>query len=193
MRSGRRRLARAAIALAAIALLSACANRPPVDLSAQFTPPSGHWLAPPPATPARPVCRVALSGLHDQRVDPNAMGDIGGRMVHAADAPGWVRSGLQSLSRDPRIAVVDGAADLTLDVDIVKAYSLSITMEKSITVVLRVRFAHGGSAPDEQVFRGVDTATNWVSGADETQIGFDDALRQIIEALDAQIVARCAA
>ena len=123
------------------------------------------------------------------------MGEIGGRPIHQADEVAWLRSGLKSLDRDPRIqfvdATADGKPDLDLSVELLKAYLINITSDKSANVVLRIRYARQSAAPSEQVYRGTDTGANWISGQDETQGAFDYALAQILDGVDRDIVARC--
>ncbi len=187
--------------LAATLLLSGCANRPAVPMSSAFESQGGsHWPASAHLREGSYVagaCHIRLAGIQDLRTDPQVMGDIGGRMIHATDTVGWVRSGLEGLKQDPRIRLDDqastDASDLVLDVDLVKAYVLSITTEKTANVVLRVRYSRAGASAGEKVYRGVDLGANWVSGADETQSTFDRALTQLLEELDTDVIAHCAA
>lgn len=140
-------------------------------------------------------CTIRLAEVRDVRSDPSAMGSVGTRVVRAADAAAWVRSGLQSLNRDSRIrAVDDSGADglsLTLSVDLVQAYTMTITTEKSTNVVLRVRYDRRGSPIGEQTYRGTDTSLNWTNGDAEIQSSFNAALAQLLLAVDRDILARC--
>jgi hypothetical protein len=176
----------------ALAMLTACADSTPIELSAQFTPQNRlSW-----SSPATTVCRIHFSEIRDARADPRSMGAIETRLVLAADAAGWLRSGLQSLSRDPRVKFVDdkarGEPDLDLSVELVKAYAIAISSDKSISVVIHVRYGRGGSTLGENSYRGVYTGTIWGPGPSEIQSAFDDALGQIVQALDRDILARCA-
>lgn len=185
---------RGIVAVLLTGLLFACTPPPPVELSTQFTPPHhAGWAASANWPGGHPTCRIRLVAVRDQRLDPQAMGDIGGRLVHASDARGWVQSGLLTLTLDPRIEFVDDTArsNLVLDVDLVNAYMLSITMDRSVSVVLRVRYSRQNKLQDEQVYRGVDTGTNWNSGREETQDAFDSALAQVIEDIDRDVGTRC--
>lgn len=175
----------------ALPLLAACAPPPPVDLTEPFSPPSA-WRSTFKGDAAHPLCAVRLAALNDLRADPHAVGNIGLRMIHAADVPVWIRSGIDSVARYSHIQFgQDGA--LSLDVDIVKVYVLSQTMDKAANVVLRVRYSRGGGAPEEIVYRGADNATNWNSTTGETQSALDRALAQALEAMAHDILTRCAA
>jgi hypothetical protein len=173
-------------------LLGGCSSQP-YSLSSQFTPPeSPAW-----STAATASCRVRVTEIHDLRADPLSMGVIGNRPIRGADAPAWVRSGLDSLGLDQRILLVGAElgndADLALSLDLLKAYMHSITTQKSANVVLRVRYSRHGQPLDEQVYRGVDTGGNWAQGDGETQEAFDAALAESLTAIDRDIRTRCAA
>jgi hypothetical protein len=179
--------------------LAGCANRAPVTLSSQFTPPNNASWSSPQANRAdagpADTCRIRLGDVLDARADPQDLGDIGGRPIHQADQIAWLRSGLMSLNRDSRIQIVDAAAtekpDLEVSVELLKAYVISITSDKSTNVVLRIRYARQGAALGEQIYRGTDTGVNWISGGDETQASLDYALAQILGDVDRDILARC--
>jgi hypothetical protein len=188
------RIWRGGVLAATVGAVSACTPPPPVDLSPVFIPPSNPpWSASKNWPGGHPSCRVQLASVTDLRADPQAMGDIGGRLVHSSDTRGWVESGLRTLSLDPRFVFVDSAAgaDIVVNAELVNAYMLSITMDKSVSVVLRVRYAPQGKPVSEQVYRGVDTGTNWNSASGETQGAFDRALAQVIALVDADIDNRC--
>lgn len=121
------------------------------------------------------------------------MGVTAGRLVRSADAVAWVRSGFESLSRDRRLQFVGTAPeDIALNVDVLKAYAMSVTGEtRAATVVVRVRYGGVTVASGEQVYRGTENGLNWSSGEGETQSSFDAALAQLLEAVDRDIVARC--
>ena len=179
------------LAIAAVLALGGCADRPPVSLSSQFTPPT--QTARTERRPDAEVCRVYLGDILDTREDPGAMGEIGGRQVQATDPVSWIRSGVFSLERDPGIVFTDSAsgADLGLRVELVKAYTMSITSEKSTNVVLRVQYRSSGDQPTVRVYRGADTSMNWAGGEDETQSAFNAALAQLLDVLHSDLVTRC--
>jgi hypothetical protein len=122
------------------------------------------------------------------------MGKSGVRSVLMTGSTDWVRSGLDSLNRDARIKLSEtptGAADLSLAVELVKAYTMNITTERSTNVVFRVRFTGKDGAKSEQVYRGEYEGNNWSNGEGETLDSFDDALAHLLANLDHDIVARC--
>jgi hypothetical protein len=118
-------------------------------------------------------------------------------MIHSADTPAWLRSGIENLNRDPRIKFAGDTAPaaevVALDVELLKAYMLSLPTAKSANLVIRVRFSGRGGATSEQTYRGLDSGMNWNSGAGEMQSAFDSAMVQVLKALDGDIIARCGA
>jgi hypothetical protein len=187
--SGAIPVVRATLLIVLTSPLAACATSEPINLSSQFTPPTAKWS---PAgervdKKADGSCRIQLSGVQDVRADTHSMGIMFQRGVHSADSVGWARSGIDSLSRDPRISFGE-PAKVVFGIDLAKAYISSLTTEKAATVVLRANYAPN----DTQIFRGDDNSLNWVNGEGETQAGLDAALARAIEALDQDIVARCA-
>jgi hypothetical protein len=176
--------------LAVVLALGGCADRPPIAMISQFSPPVD--LRDDPRETG--TCRVHIGEVKDSRSDPASMGQLGVRAVHAGDEAAWLRSGLLSLGRDKHIAMTDdaGASDLVVDAELLKAYIMSMTnTSKAATVVVRVRFSKAGSVADTAVYRGADTSTNWAAGTGETQSAFDDALAQMLADLRRDIVARC--
>jgi len=162
-------------------------------LSSQYSPPSHQsWTAG--GEKASHPCRVRVAEIRDLRTDPQAMGMMDGRLIRSADTTAWVHSGFLSLGRDPRLQMVegDGQHDLAIDVDIVKAYAMSVTGEtRSANVVLRVRYSRNGAPAGEQVYRGTENGVNWSNGEVETQSSFDDALENLLKTVDSDLVARC--
>jgi hypothetical protein len=195
-RTGR---AAGAAAAASLLLASGCVSEKPAELGSVFTPPSHSWLSlplPKRTDAPRKACPVRLGTVTDSVPDPHVLGNIGGRPIHAADLDAWIRSGFRALGHDARLTLVDGAAEdaaVTVSLEVLKAYTLSLTTEKSTNLVLRARFTSHGAADTEQIYRGVDTAVNWNSGQGETQTSFDRALAQVLEQLDRDMVARCTA
>jgi hypothetical protein len=180
-----------AAALLVPLLLAACSHNP-VTVSPSYTPPSYHQTQVA-GQSGGPVCHVFVGAVKDLRTDPHAMGLIAGRPVQATDSEGWVRSALQSLTRNSRIALADGAAgaDLTIDAEILKAYVFTITTQKAANVVIRVRFTRHGAADGEQIYRGALNDIDWVAGDDETQSALDEALSQVVSQLGDDAVRYC--
>ena len=200
-RIGRSRSAvRTAVSLAALLSCAACApDMTPIVLSSQFTPPSGSQR--PAAANMRGQgstigpCRVYLADIRDLRLDPQSLGSVGTRPVRTTDAVAWLRSGFQSLSRSPQIRVVEGEdagdADLTLRVELINAYVMSITqLTRAASIVVRVQYDRAGSPPDNQVYRGSHDALNWVS-AEEARSSFNAALAEILTGVDRDVLTRC--
>jgi hypothetical protein len=127
-------------------------------------------------------CRLALGEVKDIRPDAS-MGAMGTQVVQVADPAAWTRDGLGALSLNHALEIVpaDAHPDLTLKVELVKAYVQAMNTAKSATVVLRVGFVGRDAAP--KIYRGVHTATNWINGAGEMQgalkFALDDAVRQL--------------
>jgi len=187
------RAARMALSLAAMLSVAACENRPPMALSSQYSPPSHqNWAAG--REKVTHPCRVRVAEIRDLRTDPQAMGMMDGRLIRSADTSAWVRSGFLSLGRDPRLQMIEGDRqhDLAIDVDIVKAYAMSVTGEtRSANVVLRVHYRRNDVSSGEQVYRGTENGANWSNGEGETQSAFDDALENLLKTVDSDLVVRC--
>ena len=181
----------AALAFAAAAL-AACSTAP-IGLSSQFDPPSraSYASGKPPALPAE-LCRVQIAHFTDMRPDSQTMGAMGAHTVQA-DTGAWVRSGLESLARDSRIRFVGTAseADLSIDVELLKAYVMTITVDKASNVALRIRYSRNGAPQGDALYRGTDTDVNWANGDGETQETLNRALANLLEDVDRDLLARC--
>ena len=188
-----RKVQRAALAgglvLVIAPLFAACA-RDPLEFSGQYKPTSfaSHRTNPAEAE----ACRVRITDIRDERSAGDAMGEVGGRQIHA-DAVGWIRSGFKTLDRDPRIKLVDGPpADLDMSVEVLKAYASSLLDSKSANVVVRIRFQKAG-VDSEQVYRGTDHGLDWAAGSGEAEASLNSALESMLNIVMGDIDARCAA
>jgi len=156
----RNNAAKAVAAWAVLIVLAGCA-KDTIVLSPGFTPASTSLNGHRAHAAGAATCRIHLGSVQDLRADKESLGSIGIRDVHATDMAAWLRSGLQSLNRDADIQLVDdsaqGASDLDLSADLLKAYILTITSDKSTTVVIRAHYSRNGSALGDQVYRGVST------------------------------------
>ena len=183
----------AAVVGLAVLGLAACAST--VVIAPTYAPATSAAPTPRGAGPA--TCRVRLAAIEDLRGDAQAAGVFATRAIHAGDAPAWLRSGLLSPARDPRLAVSDQtppeAADLTIRVEFLKMYMLAINTSDSANVVVRVHYADPGAAPDDQVYRGVDTSMELTGLDAEVRGAFDDALSKLLSDLDRDLLTRCAA
>jgi hypothetical protein len=196
--------------LAAIAsggLIAACAAAPVADSSTStplFPSSSGPGVAVPSSAASaqvsaqasagdRPACAVYLADVRDVRVDPNDLGMMGGRAIKTPDSNAWLQAALTSLKQDPRLHFVDADkdAELVLRIELVKAYIMTITTEKSSNVVLRVGYSRDGKDIDTQIARGRDTGANWINGDDEAQGSLNRALTAAVWELGNDIVSRC--
>jgi hypothetical protein len=133
--------------------------------------------------------------VRDVRPNPNDLGMMGGRPVHASDSAAWVQSALGSLKQDSRLRFVetDVEAPLTLHVELVKAYIQTITTQKNSNVVLRVVFSRNGKEIGTQIARGRDGGANWANGEEEAQGSLNRALAAAVAELDYDIGAQCGA
>jgi hypothetical protein len=178
------------------AIVPAAAEPDPVVLSAEFKPPFDlDWQVLHGKPGPGPACRVRIAEVTDTRADTVSMGTISNRPVRATDAAGWVMSALKSLKRDGRLQLDEqpDASDLVLRAEIIKAYMISLTTDKSTNIVLRVRFTGPNGAAGEQIFRGVETGTDWAATSSETQGQFDRALAKVVDQVDQNLAQRCTA
>lgn len=120
------------------------------------------------------------------------MGVLWGRAVYNFDTTAWVRSGLLTLSADPRIHFADDkepAPDLTFDVELVKAYINADSMAKTTNVVLRVRW----QGADSSVYRADQTGLSWGNSEGEAHAAFTAALASLMDDVHRDVMTRCAA
>lgn len=176
-------------ALAIMLPLAACATSEPINLSTQFTPPSSNWS---PAgaqsgKAAAGVCRIHFANVTDARSDTQSMGTMGTRAVLISDSVAWLRSGLLSLSRDPRLQIADDSSALVLNVELIKAYEESKTTDRASNVVIGVIYPAG----EKKFYRGSDASLNWSNSSGETQSGLDSALAGALQELDRDLTGRC--
>lgn len=139
-------------------------------------------------------CHVRIGDIHDLRDDNLTMGAYGDFPLRAVDTAAWVRAGLQSLSQDSRLLVEGGPPDsaLVLNADLLKAYVMDSAQEARATnVVLRVHFSRQGVALGEKTYRGADAGLNWTGSKGETQSSLNEALGQIIDAVDSDVFGYC--
>jgi len=199
----RQRTGAAGLALAAalaFAWLPASAGTAPVTLDLKFEPPSGRAWPEGTAQDAGAApgsCHVAIGQVSDVRADPHALGALGAEVFETSGTAQWLRSGLEDLSRDPRIKIVvapePGDAGVVLNADLLKAYVINVTSEtRSVNVVARIRFGDAGSPNDTRIYRGTDEAVTWIDDSGETETSFNTALAKLLQAVDQDIVARCA-
>jgi hypothetical protein len=148
-----------------------------------------------PSVETGPQCAVRLADVRDVRPDPNDLGMMIGRAVHASDSVAWFRVSLETLKQDGRLRFVDADADaqLVLRVELVKAYIMVQNTQKSSDVVIRVVYSRDGKDFDTQIVRGRDEGANWVNGEDEAQGSLNRALAAAVGELDSNIGAHCRA
>jgi hypothetical protein len=152
--------------------------------------PSAALAAPAP----QPVCRVKLTGVTDLRSDKQSLGFVGGRSIQSPDAAGWIFGGMGGLAREGRLVLVAGeeARDLEIQVEVLKAYIYTITQVKAATVVVRVRYSHGGTEFGQQIYRGTKDALNWWGSDKEARDALDLALAESVAIIHTDTVLTCA-
>ena len=140
-------------------------------------------------------CSFRIGQVRDLRTDPAIMGNMGGRVVQMDDSIAWMNSGLAALAGDARLTLVRGAdpADLTLNVEIVKAYIATMTVDKLSAIVVHVRIETAAGNPAPQTLRGSDTDLNWANGTEETQSALDRAMADLLRQIDLAVLNACAA
>jgi hypothetical protein len=187
-------MARSATALIAAAFaVAACTS--PITASPQYA------AADPPAPSAAPGprgCRLQITEIVDSRLDPTTIGSVAGRVVHGpADTRAWIESALASLkSAGLAVSFATDAppspAGLTASVTLVTAWVSSAATSKNASIVLRVRYAANGALLKQANYRGSVSTVDWLGSASEVQGMVDDAMAQILAAMDADLRAICA-
>jgi hypothetical protein len=146
-----------------------------------------------PAAVAQPACRVKVAEVIDLRADKQSLGFVGGRSIQSPDAAGWIRDGMGGLAKEGRLVLVAGdeGSDLEVQVEVLKAYIYTITQVKAATVVVRVRYRHGGAEIDQMVYRGTKDALNWWNGDKEARGALDLALAEAVGMIQMDTLATC--
>lgn len=185
---------KAIILLAAIAA-AGCVSSEPILIGATFAPQGGiRWQTR--AVNGQPACRLALATVRDGRGDSEFMGMLGNRVVRARDSAAWVRTGFESLKADARILLVepgDPVAQVSLDVELLKANVASVNMAKTANVAVRVRYQSASGVASEKMLRGENADVNWNNGDNEAVDALNSALAEIVAVAHADVLASCAA
>lgn len=189
----RRAAVRALLGVAAALGLVAC--RSPIATSSDY-------IAPPVLTgssqPQLQGCKLAITAIADARLDPTTIGNIGPRPVRGpADAPAWLASVLQSLARygvDVSFPPPGAApkAGLTASVTLVTLWVASVTVAKTGSIVIGVRYARDGAAVKQANYRGRESGPDWFGSSDETQAMIDDTAGQAVAAMAEDLGSLCA-
>lgn len=160
-----------------------------------FAPLGGvQWRAG--AAKGQPACHLAVAAVNDGRADSESMGMLGGRVVRARDSAAWVRAAFESLKSDARISLVEPGsptAQVSVDVELLKAHVASVNMAKTANVAVRVRYQSGAAGASEKTLRGESTDVNWNSGDNEALDLMNSALAEIVAVVHADVLAGCAA
>jgi hypothetical protein len=175
---------------------AASAERPPVVLPSQYVAPTDDGLMSEdwPRKAPTPACRLRVTEVTDPRADPESMGEIEGRPIHAVDAKAWLRSGLEFEPKGSRVKIVGDAdeADLELKATLLKAYVLTQPETKAVNIVVRVSYSRHGAPLDEKVYRGGVTEMNWSGGEGEARQALNGALAKLLDQVNADILSQCA-
>jgi hypothetical protein len=136
-------------------------------------------------------CRLAVGEVKDIRADAS-MGAMGRHVVGMADPAAWMRDGFKALKENRLLDLVaaDDRPDVTLNVELVKAYVEPLATAKAATVVLRVTYA-GRSAAGPKVYRGVHNATNWANTEGEMEGALTLALGEAVNQVRADATEAC--
>jgi hypothetical protein len=190
----RRSTGRALLGVAAPLALFACTS--PIATSSNYiAPPMSPWSG---AAPRLEGCKLAITAIADARLDPTTIGMIGPRPVRGpADAPAWLASVLKSLTRygvdvsfpPPGAAPKEG---LTASVTLVTLWVASVTIAKTGSVVLSVRYARDGAVVKQANYRGRDSGPDWFGSSDEVQAMIDDTAGQAVKAMADDLSSLCA-
>lgn len=178
------------------ALLTLCACTTPIATSSDYVAaPVSPWSG---EAPRLEGCKLAITAIADERLDPSTIGMIGPRPVRGpADATAWLGTVLKSLSRygvevsfPPPGAAPKGA--LTASVALNTLWVASIVTSKTGSVVIGVRYARDGAALKQTNYRGRDAGLDWFGSSDEIQSMLDDAAGQAVTAMADDLVSLCA-
>lgn len=185
---------KATVLLAAMTAVG-CVTDEPILMGTGFAPQGGiRWQAR--AETGQPVCRFALTTVKDGRGDLEFMGMLGNRVIRASDSAAWVRAGFESLKADARILLVepgDPSAQISADVELLKANVASVNMAKTANVAVRVRYQPASGPASEKMLRGENADVNWNNGDNEAVDALNSALAEIVAVAHTDVLAACAA
>lgn len=141
-----------------------------------------------PAPALRGACPLSQFGVRDLRPDPDYLGAVANRPVVGTHLGTWLTSGLER-----SLAVsADDAAGLRMEVDLLKAYLISVSVSKSANIVVRARFYRGEELLGEQTLRGANTSGNMASTNAETLRALAQAMQELARGLRAAADGHCA-
>jgi hypothetical protein len=177
--------------------LAGCVAPGPVVVSLQYAPPEP--LESPSLEGSRtrsgPACSAYLADVRDLREDPQSLGAVAEKSVQGKDAAKWVYGAIRSLETNPTLRFTDAPASqpggLTLQVDLLKAYIMSVNTARTAVVVIKVHYSRDGSPLGDAVHRGSDTGMLWSGNAGESANALNMALSHVLTTLRPDILAHC--
>ena len=180
----------AATGLLAVILVAGCADRTPVTVTSPAARNPAHL-------PGAVACPVRVLEIVDDRMDPQTLGEVGGRTVRAPpDAHAWLRgviAGLQQFGVAVQFGEDSPAAAQAIDAraELKTAWVASVTTAKTASVVLTVQYSHAVAPLRAVDYRGSVSRMNWNSSAGEIQGMLDDAFTQVLQQVSTDVRALC--
>lgn len=128
-------------------------------------------------------CVVKVTAITDARSEDQKTSMVGGRQVEQSNLPDWILSALAFHSTDD-VFYHDSTryADISIELEIIKLYSRSISTSMASNIVLKVNLPNGSF-----YIRGYATGVNWASGAGEVESLYRGALSDAIERLNEKL------
>lgn len=145
---------------------------------------------------AAKVCNLAITDIKDARPYVAGVSATEARGILESDASEWLRQGVAPLAHGTaiRFASADNSDSpaLSASIELLKL-NLIVTggWTQAVNVVLRVRYARPGLAPEEQIYRGEANGPIWFDLEREKQSTIDRALARLLDDVKRDILARC--
>lgn len=180
--------------------LGGCSTAP-LSMGGAYAPlppkpqPGSEYLKPERAKKPVVSCEVYLEKIDDLRADKEHMGSVAGRPIHGVDMLTWLSTGLSTL--DAAGYRMDSepsqAANLVVDVELLKAYLESQSTSIASTIVVRVTYKRpDATVLGQQLYRGSDTSLNWANGDGEINTDFKLATADMLQKVQPDMGRYCA-
>jgi len=120
---------------------------------------------------------------------------VGPRVVKSPpEVARWVTSSFTALGCVPPCIASEHlgkGAELSMDVDLLKAWTRNVNSSVATSLVFKVRYLRSNTLLKEQTYRGSDLSSNWANGEGETQSHFDASMQQVLDQVRQDLIALC--
>ncbi|MDH5445698.1 MAG: hypothetical protein OEY52_09090 [Gammaproteobacteria bacterium] len=141
-------------------------------------------------------CKIKLTKIEDKRFNKQSLGIIGRTTILSDNLDAWVRQGVIEESKNQYSLILPqvktkGSIDLSMELQIRKAYIHSINASKTANIVLKAKLRSKDIDDTSKYYRGGYTSINWDSSEDESHEALNKALFEAIHKLNKDILSLC--